>query len=91
MNWIRVDVALPTHRKTLELSEALEEPLAFAYMVRLWCWARFSTPGGRVSGRKPGRMVEAAVGWTGKPGAFVSAGPLDRGRALAGVRGGEPQ
>jgi hypothetical protein len=73
MDWIRVDTALPTHRKSAELAQILDEPLAFGLMVRLWCWAKANAPHGRVSGRNPTRLVEGAVGWAGPPGAFVAA------------------
>lgn len=73
MSWIRVDVSLPTHHKSLELAQILGLDRAHSLMVDLWCWAQVNAPDGRIGGRNPVRMVETAVGWQGEAGAFVDA------------------
>jgi hypothetical protein len=82
MDWIRVDIGLPTHPKSFDLGEILGEQRAWARMVCLWAWAKSNALDGRIGGRDPTRVVESAAGWTGRPGAFVDAaveaGFLDR-------------
>jgi hypothetical protein len=82
MDWIRVNRELPTHWKSLDLAEALNEPLAWAYVVRLWAWCIDNAPAGEIPGRNPARTLEQGAGWTGAPGelanALVACGFVDR-------------
>lgn len=67
--WIKVYADLPEHPKSLDLADFLNEPLAFAYIVRLWCWcSRFAQ-----DGRVPRNRVEHAAKWSGKKGMFLQA------------------
>ncbi len=73
MSWIRVDVSLPTHRKSMQLAHILKQDRAYALMIELWCWAKVNAPDGRIGGRDPVWLVEQAAGWKSKVGAFVTA------------------
>lgn len=72
MDWIRVNTGLPTHPKALDLAELVQEPLAWAYVARLWMWAISNAQSGVVRGINPRRTIEAAAGWTGEPGALAA-------------------
>ena len=80
-SWYRVDSAFARHPKTLRLKAELNEPLADAYLNRLWSWAQLYAPSGRfLSALAP--QLEADMGWTGLSGSLAAAlektGWLDR-------------
>lgn len=71
--WIPLDVAFPGSRKALALSIATQQPLAWAYVVRLWCWAAQHAADGRIEGPDAVSVIEHAAGWDKTPGALVGA------------------
>lgn len=78
--WFRVDNDSVDHPKVDALAEKLNEPLALAYVIRLWAWTMRYAARGRLA---PGARlsVERACGWRGQPGqlwsAFVATGWID--------------
>lgn len=70
--WFRVDNDSVDHPKVDALAEKLDEPLALAYVIRLWAWTMRYAARGRLA---PGARlsVERACGWRGQPGALWSA------------------
>lgn len=80
--WIPLDVDFPTSRKAISLGVALQQPLAWAHVVRLWTWAARNAADGHVEGPDAVHVIEQAVGWTGEPGAFVGACCLPHVRLL---------
>jgi hypothetical protein len=80
--WIELDTDMPEHPKALRMAVMLKEPLAFAYVVRLFCYCGRSNVEGLFEGTEAADTIEAVVGWKGKPGRFVEAalavGHLDR-------------
>lgn len=67
--WIKVYADLPEHPKSLDLADAVGEPLAWAHMVKLWTWCSRYACDGRIQRSR----AELAAGWTGKRGVFVAA------------------
>jgi hypothetical protein len=80
--WIEVDTDMPEHPKSLRMAVMLKEPLAFAYVIRLFCYCGRSNVEGRFEGSEAADTIEAVVGWRGKPGRFVevaaAVGYLDK-------------
>lgn len=80
-SWYRVDSAFVRHPKTLALKVELNNPLADAYINRLWAWAQVYAPSGRISAALIGGL-ESELGWTGSSGSLAAAlektGWLDR-------------
>jgi len=80
--WFKVYIAVPDHAKVVALMAALGEPLADAYVLRLWDYAARLAPSGRIEGKAAAFTLERAVRWTGASGALVEAmvdvGLLDR-------------
>jgi hypothetical protein len=80
--WIELDTDMPEHTKALRMAVMLKEPLAFGYVVRLFCYCGRSNVEGRFEGTEAADSIEAVVGWRGKPGRFVevalAVGHLDR-------------
>jgi hypothetical protein len=70
-SWFRVDGGFSQHPKTLALCDALKEPLADAYVVRLWSWVHCYAPTGHVLSRVTGAL-EAALRWQGAPGLLIT-------------------
>jgi hypothetical protein len=67
--WIKVYTDLPEHPKSLDLGDALGNPLAWAHVVQLWgSAARFWR-----AGVVPRARIERAAGWTGPAVDFISA------------------
>ncbi len=60
------------HPKALALCAELDEPLADAYVTRLWSWAQRYAPDGRISARTS-TQLESALGWRGSITVLVSA------------------
>ncbi len=77
-SWFRVDGGFAQHPKTLALCAALKEPLADAYVMRLWSWAHCYAPTGFIQARVTVQL-EAALRWTGEPGRFRRKGQERRG------------
>lgn len=74
--WIPLAVDFPDSRKAVALGVALQNPLAWAYVVRLWTWCAKNAQDGRVEGPDAVTVVEHAAGWNGSPGALVEAASL---------------
>lgn len=72
MAWIELHQSLPTHRKTLELADALDIPpvQAVGHISCLWLWALDNAPDGDLSAVKPRTLARAAM-WDGDPEAFL--------------------
>ena len=71
--WFKVFTAVPDHAKVVALMAELDEPLADAYVLRLWDYAARLSPSGRVGGVRAGFVIERAVRWEGDSGALVAA------------------
>ena len=82
MAWIELHQALPTHRKTLALADALDiEPVqVVGHLVCLWLWALDNAPSGDLSPTSQ-RTLARAAHWGGDPmmfhAALVAAGFVD--------------
>lgn len=74
MPWIELHQSLPTHRKTLDLSDELDIPpvAAVGHLCCLWLWAIDNAPEGNIAGIKP-RTVARAAHWDGDAEAFIAA------------------
>jgi hypothetical protein len=81
--WIKLSIDVVTHPKSLHLGAILEDPDAWRFPVRLWCWCASHAPDGRLEGvRALPSAVEGAAGWPGKRGellaGLVACGFLDQ-------------
>lgn len=80
-SWYRTDSAYHRHPKMLALKAALNEPLADAYVSRLWSWTQVYASDGRFSADLVAAL-ESELGWTGSSGSLAAAlektGWLDR-------------
>lgn len=80
-SWYRTDSAYHRHPKMLALKSELQQPLADAYVSRLWSWTQVYAPDGRFSAELVGAL-EMELGWTGSAGSLAAAlektGWLDR-------------
>lgn len=74
MAWIEMHQSLPTHRKTLALSDALKiEPVhAVGHLACLWMWALDNAPNGDLAG-VGARTIARAAHWKKSADAFVAA------------------
>src|SRR5688572_4048729 len=74
MAWLELHQSLPTHRKTLDLADALDiAPVtAMGHVCCIWLWAMDNAPSGSVAGIKPRTLARAAQ-WAGDPDAFTAA------------------
>lgn len=70
-SWFRVEAALVDHPKAMRLAAKLEEPLAIAYLLKLWSWVHRYAPSGEFSAELT-PQVEAYLGWRGIPGKLLS-------------------
>jgi hypothetical protein len=70
--FIRVDVHLPGHPKSLDLDEQLGECDCWRYVVRLWAWTMIHES---LTGFLPktNEGIAKAAGWNGDPGLLVTA------------------
>jgi len=79
--WFELDVDFSEHPKVLALCATLREPLADAYVARLWAYC-YRQATDRLPGAAGPGMVELAARWRGRPGVLVAAmleaGVLDR-------------
>jgi len=69
---IDTDENFPEHPKSLRLCGLLGNPVAWAYVWKLWRWCARYEPEGDISGYSPGE-IELAVGWTTMDGRFYEA------------------
>lgn len=74
MSWMRVDQALPSHRKVWHLERLLKIPSAqiVGHLVCMWLWALDSAEEGSVA-TENAWALEQAAGWTGEEGVFAAA------------------
>lgn len=83
--YIEVDEDFPSHPKSVRLCSALGNPIAWAYMIKLWAWARKYQKDGDLSAYEPAE-IESAIGWIGESGrlfaAAVRAGFIDDGDGI---------
>lgn len=79
--WFKVFVGVPDHKKVTRLMALLNNPLADAYVVRLWNHCAAHQPEGVFPADSAAFEVERAVRWDGARGelfaAFVTTGLLD--------------
>lgn len=71
-SWYRTDSAYHRHPKMLALKVELDEPLADAYVSRLWSWTQVYAPSGRFSAALIDGL-ESELGWTGSKGSLAAA------------------
>lgn len=83
MTWIKIDTALPAHRKVFALGDELRlsNPTVVGHLVALWGWALDNAPTGVITGIRP-RALAAAAQFDGDPddflAALIAAGFIDR-------------
>jgi len=70
--YLEFDENFPEHPKSVRLCSSLQNPVAWAYMAKLWCWARKYQKDGDLTGYEPAE-IEFAVGWTLADGRFYAA------------------
>lgn len=71
-SWFSVENTLIDHPKTMALRLELSEPLAEAYLLRLWCWTHRYAPSGLIP--VPSMLaLEQSVGWRGGNGILITA------------------
>jgi hypothetical protein len=89
LDWLKVSVDLADHKKSLHLAALLNEPLAFAYLIRLWSWCgKGNAMDGIIRGMSAecprnvrgmsadvpwNVLVESAVAWRGDSGQLADA------------------
>jgi hypothetical protein len=71
--WIPLETRFPTGEHAIALGVALQNPMAWAHVVRLWAWAASNRADGRFEGPAAVATIETAAGWSGSPGAFAEA------------------
>lgn len=71
-SWYRVDSSMLRHPKMIALKAELCQPLADAYVNRLWAWTQVYAPGGRF-GANLVRGLESELLWTGSEGSLAAA------------------
>jgi hypothetical protein len=86
--WVQLDVTFPTSGKAIALGIALQQPLAWAHVARLWCYAAQHQADGRFVGPAAVATITAGAGWAGKPEEFVEALALPHVRLLDPIEGG---
>ncbi len=72
LTWFELDVDFSEHPKTVALAVALKNPLAEAYVSRIWAYC-YKNARDRFSGPAATATIEQAARWTGKPGHLVAA------------------
>ena len=70
--YIQVDEDFPQHPKSVRLCNILGNVVAWAFMVRLWCWAAKYQHDGELGTFDPAE-IEAAAGWPKTDGKFYAA------------------
>ncbi len=78
--YLEIDEGFIAHRKTLRICGMMQDPNAFAYLLRLWSWATRSAPRGDLRGMDP-TDIEIVVQYRLMDGkcfrAMVTAGFID--------------
>lgn len=70
--YLEIDEDMPSHPKSTRLCAALQNGVAWAYMIKLWSWARKYQKDGDLSAYDPAE-IEFAVGWSIADGKFYAA------------------
>ena len=70
--YIQVDDDFPQHPKSERLCVVLSNVVAWAFMVRLWCWAAKYQHDGELGQYEPVE-IEAYAGWPKRDGKFYAA------------------
>lgn len=70
--YLEIDEGFIGHRKTMRLCGLMQDPNAFAYLLRLWTWAVRSAPDGRLTGMEP-LDLEIAAGYRHLDGKLYAA------------------
>jgi hypothetical protein len=70
--YLQFDEDFPNHPKAVRLCTALQHPVGWAYITKLWCWAKKFQQDGNLTAYDPGE-IEFAVGWTLADGKFYAA------------------
>jgi hypothetical protein len=68
LDWIPLDTDFIGGRKAIALGVATQNPLAWAYVVKLWSWAAENARDGDITGPDAVAVIESAAGWSGTPG-----------------------
>lgn len=70
--YIEVDEGLPEHPKSNRLCALLKNPLAWAYVIKLWRWCCKYAKDGDLS-KFEDTEIEYGIGWSGKSGQLLEA------------------
>lgn len=70
--YLEFDEDFPKHPKSGRLCASLQHPVAWAYMAKLWCWAKKYQKDGDLTAYEPGE-IEFFVDWTLADGKFYAA------------------
>lgn len=70
--YIEVDEGLPEHPKSNRLCALLKNPLAWAYVIKLWRWCCKYAKDGDLSKFKDAE-IEYGIGWAGESGVLAGA------------------
>jgi hypothetical protein len=70
--YLEVDEDFPSHPKSVRLCSSLMNPIGWAYMIKLWSWARKYQKDGDLAAYEPSE-IEYAVGWAIADGKFYAA------------------
>lgn len=79
-SWFRVDSSVVDHPKVMELAARLQEPLALAYVIRLWSWVQRYAPDGRIRAAIVPQLeafLGAPIGGAGRIQTMADLGLLD--------------
>lgn len=66
MSWIRLEDNYSVHRKTAKFARLMGNPLAEAYLTRLWTWASACQPDGNLAGMDDADLADS-VRFPGDP------------------------
>ncbi len=69
--YLEIDEHFPMHGKSIRLCSRLCDPVAWAYIQKLWSWACGNAQDGNISDLEP-QEIEFLVGWAGDKGAFYA-------------------
>lgn len=90
-SWCRYESEVTHHPKTWKLRTLLNEPLADAYLARIWAWTAACCPTGILPADQASLTLESAAMWSGRAGrlfeALVTAGFVDLVQGLAMIHG----
>lgn len=80
--WTRLYVDFPTGGKAIALGIAMQDPWAWKYVIRLWCYAARHQQDGHFQGPAAVAMIESGAGWSGDAGVLVRSLSLPHIRLL---------